>query len=173
VTFVLWRLLNQISRGPFLSSIFLWRVAPKVIFAVTVERWIDRPEKAKQHALGGLQDVCGITTQSWQGALRPRCIPSLWRRPGIEPSAAMNRLAVSSPVREPPCSPRPHGPRLAAAPRAGDFALPAPIDRRAFRRPSLPTSRLEDFPLNLHGTVDARAPFDRAHKDASSLSFSG
>lgn len=34
----------------------------------------------------------------------------------------------------------PHGQRLAAEPRAGDFALPAPIDQRAFRRPLGPTN---------------------------------
>jgi hypothetical protein len=107
----------------------------------------DSCHEAKQRTFSGLQDVCGNTTQSWQGALRPRCIPSHWRGPGIEPSPAIEPsgrfIATSGSL----CAPQdPMASLLPLDPRAGDFALPAPIDQRAFRRPLETTSRAWSLP---------------------------
>lgn len=55
-------------------------------------------------------------------AAHPRCIPQPWLLQGIEPIAEpAERIAVPS--------------------LAGDFALPAPIDQGAYRRPCNPTRR--------------------------------
>lgn len=82
-----------------------------------------------------LQDVCGNTTQSWQEALRPRCIPSSWRAQASSLHAPLKRVAVSSPRQGASKLPETPWSALAAEPRAGDFTLPAPIDPKGVSLP--------------------------------------
>ena len=65
----------------------------------------------------------GSTRNLGKGAAaRPRCIPQHWRAEGVEP---ITRQPTVSPVDL----------------SQGDFALPAPIDQEAYRRPRGPHSQ--------------------------------